>query len=72
MYKALCRRVAGTEMPTDVTGRRSDAICLGDPTAVDLAINAAKAAPPAQPSEVARANAARGVPAVAYRRYFQR
>ncbi len=30
VYKTLCRRVAGTEMPTDFDGRQSEALCLGD------------------------------------------
>ena len=43
VYKALCRRVAGTEMPKDITGQRSDAVCLGDAAAVQQAVAAASA-----------------------------
>ncbi|MET0287257.1 MAG: hypothetical protein ABW352_22420, partial [Polyangiales bacterium] len=39
VYKAVCRRVAGTEMPLDVTGARSDAICLGDGGMVQQALS---------------------------------
>ncbi len=34
VYKSLCRRVAGTEMPDDLEGRGSEVICLGDEKAV--------------------------------------
>jgi hypothetical protein len=45
VYKALCRRVAGTEMPGDVSGRRSEAVCLGDDDAVEGALAQAAQAP---------------------------
>ncbi len=38
VYKAVCRRVAGTELPLDVTGMKSDAICLGDNGTVQQAL----------------------------------
>jgi hypothetical protein len=38
VYKSLCRRVAGTELPQDVTGRRSEALCLGDAERVQRAL----------------------------------
>jgi hypothetical protein len=38
VYKAICRRVAGTEMPLDVAGTRSEAICLGDTGTVQQAL----------------------------------
>lgn len=33
IYKVLCRRVAGTELPKDFDGRQSETLCLGDPEA---------------------------------------
>ena len=30
VYKALCRRVAGTEMPNDLDGRETEVLCLHD------------------------------------------
>ncbi|MDB4986487.1 MAG: hypothetical protein JWN04_1665 [Myxococcaceae bacterium] len=38
VYKAVCRRMAGTEMPDDVAGRRSEAVCLGDTETVQQAL----------------------------------
>ncbi|HEX5661620.1 MAG TPA: hypothetical protein VFX59_30730, partial [Polyangiales bacterium] len=39
VYKAVCRRVAGTELPQDVAGTRSEAICLGDSGIVQQALS---------------------------------
>jgi hypothetical protein len=39
VYKAVCRRVAGTELPLDVAGTRSEAICLGDTGTVQQALS---------------------------------
>lgn len=38
VYKAVCRRVAGTEYPQDVAGERSEALCLGDAATVQNAL----------------------------------
>lgn len=46
VYKTLCRRVAGTEMPNDVEGRESEAICLGDAGAVAEALDERREALP--------------------------
>jgi hypothetical protein len=35
VYKTLCRRVAGTELPADIEGRQSEVLCLGQATEVD-------------------------------------
>ncbi|MEY4511131.1 MAG: hypothetical protein RLZZ450_3253 [Pseudomonadota bacterium] len=48
VYKSLCRRVAGTEMPLDVSGRRSQQICLGDASGVANALAVAQGAPPGE------------------------
>lgn len=38
VYKTVCRRVAGTEMPGDVDGRNSDELCLGDDETAEEAL----------------------------------
>lgn len=40
VYKVVCRRVAGTEMPADLDGRRSEALCLGDADMANAAMQA--------------------------------
>jgi hypothetical protein len=39
VYKTVCRRVAGTELPGDVDGRESDDLCLGDAEAAQQALD---------------------------------
>lgn len=41
IYKTLCRRMAGVEIPGDVEGRRTEVLCLADPetAAAELADN---------------------------------
>src|SRR4051812_41504937 len=43
-YKAVCRRMAGTELPNDVAGKRSAALCLGDAATVQQTLVEASAA----------------------------
>jgi hypothetical protein len=45
VYKAVCRRIAGTELPLDVEGTRSEAVCLGDTGAVQQALRSDEAMP---------------------------
>ena len=45
VYKAICRRIAGTELPTDVAGDKSEAVCLGDAAVVQGALVAERANP---------------------------
>lgn len=45
VYKSVCRRVAGTELPQDVSGRRSEAVCMGDPERVQQALASATSRP---------------------------
>jgi hypothetical protein len=40
VYKVLCRRVAGTELPADLDGRSTSALCLGDASAAAAALSA--------------------------------
>jgi hypothetical protein len=44
VYKTLCRRVAGTELPTDLDGRDSRDVCLGsaDTVAAELDVRGAE------------------------------
>jgi hypothetical protein len=39
VYKTLCRRVAGTAMPDDLDGRRSEALCLGNAAQAEGALD---------------------------------
>lgn len=38
-YKVVCRRIAGTEMPQDLAGRQSQAVCMGDAATVQQALS---------------------------------
>lgn len=40
IYKVLCRRVAGVELPQDLDGRQTTALCLGDQEEGDAALDA--------------------------------
>jgi hypothetical protein len=61
VYKVLCRRVAGSELPDDADGSESEALCLGDAATVQAALWSAHGLPPrlavlaARRSELARA-----------------
>jgi hypothetical protein len=48
IYKTLCRRVAGTEMPGDIDGRKTETLCLGDPEAAAQELEAHRDAYPAR------------------------
>jgi hypothetical protein len=43
VYKVLCRRVAGTELPQDLDGRESEVLCLGDAEAAADELEARRA-----------------------------
>jgi hypothetical protein len=43
IYKVLCRRIAGVEMPQDLDGRQTNALCLGNQEEADAALEAQRA-----------------------------
>lgn len=43
IYKVLCRRIAGVEMPQDLDGRQTKDLCLGDQETGDAALQAQRA-----------------------------
>jgi hypothetical protein len=45
VYKVLCRRIAGVELPDDTAGQRSQALCLGDAATVAHAASDASLPP---------------------------
>jgi hypothetical protein len=59
VYKVLCRRVAGSEMPSDLDGRKTEALCLGDQETGDAALEAQRAELP--PRVVALAERRRAI-----------
>jgi len=48
VYKTMCRRVAGTELPEDLDGRESEELCLGDDKAAAAALKSQRSKLPAR------------------------
>jgi hypothetical protein len=48
IYKVLCRRVAGTELPNDIDGSDTEVLCLGDQETADEELEAKRAELPAR------------------------
>jgi hypothetical protein len=46
IYKVICRRVAGTEMPQDIDGADTEVLCLGDQESADADLEARRASLP--------------------------